>query len=436
VVTRAEVLAGVPDGLRLPAGEVLDWVLGQGCPVGEVAGYDMLQFVWYGLPTKWMVDEGELAELTAAAAAVMEAAGRGGVAGVIRSGDTPVVQRAWRSDRAVAVGLFERAMAGCGYGPPDTELLVWGSVMGVVEVGVHAGVARVLERAIEDGVVVVGRPGWRRVQAGLAEAWLSTPSLAHGGRRPVEVVHAERRQAWLRSRAPAHRLVLEAVLPLLDAPPESVEVPAEVEVEVAGSLRWLLARVGDGLVLTPAGYLPTAVVAEAKQLWFGDWQLPGFVMRSESDLPPLMILREFARRAKLLTRRGRRLTVSKLGRTALADPGQWLPTVAAAWFSGADIEVYAAEVAAALMLQNTPAERLLALATEALAPRFRHRDGSPADRRDVEHAVWEWLRPGNSMGLIAYDRHLGGENTLTASGRAAAILGLRLRAHAPLTHPG
>ena len=126
----------------------------------------------------------------------------------------------------------------------------------------------------------------------------------------------------------------------------------------------------------------------------------------------------------------------KLSRTALADPRQWLPTVAAAWFSGADIEVYAAEVAAALMLQNTPVERLLVLATEALAPRFRHRDGSPADRRDVEHAVWEWLRPGNSMGLIAYGRHLGGEKTLTASGRAAAILGLRLRAHAPRTHPG
>src|SRR5439155_4690743 len=160
--------------------------------------------------------------------------------------------------------------------------------------------------------VTPGRPGWRRTQASLTEAWLTTPSLVYGGRAPVDAVHAERREAWLRGRTPAHRAILQPVLALL-------ETPATVP-DGAAPLRWLMDRVGDGLMLTQAGYLPTAVVTEAKRLWYGDWVLPGFATRSESDLPPLLILREFAQTTKLLTKRARRLTASKTGRAALADP--------------------------------------------------------------------------------------------------------------------
>jgi hypothetical protein len=235
------------------------------------------------------------------------------VAGLIRAPSTAEIQRRWLAEDREAVARFNKAMADSGYDPPDTDLLTWGSVMGIDEVGARWALARVLEQAVEAGTVVPGRSGWRRTHASLAEAWLTTPSLAHEGRTPVEVVHAERREAWLRGQHPQVRDLVEPLLTRPAQPPPD---------DAARPLRWLLDRVGNGLPLTAAGYLPTTVVAEAKQ-WYDDWLLPGFATRSESDLPPLLILREFAQGRKLLTRRGRRMTVSSAGRAALADPHRW-----------------------------------------------------------------------------------------------------------------
>lgn len=426
---RDQVVARVPVELREGARQVLEWVSPEDAETDDLAAYDVLHFVWYSLSTKWMADEGELAEITAAAAAVMDGLGRSRVAQLIRDPRRDMLRAAWRTDRRRAVSLYEQAMAESGYAPPDTEVLTWGAVMGMDEVAAHANVALVLERAVDAGTFTPGRSGWRRTQASLTEAWITTPSLAHGGRTPLDAVHAERREAWLRSRAPAHRDVLAPVLPLLGTPPA-------VPVDGAEPLRWLLACIGDGLTLTQAQYLPTSVVAEAKTRWYADWLLPGFATRSESDLPPLMILREFAQTAKLVTKRLRRLTVSKTGRAVLVDPDRWWRTVVMHWFDGADIDMHVAEVAAALMLQGiTDVQRITAGAMEAVAPSFRHRDGRPADERDISHALYEWLRPGNSLGFISYERGLGGGRSLTETGRAAAIAGLRACAHAPRTKP-
>jgi hypothetical protein len=423
---RDQVLSQLPVGLRETARHALDWLLPEDDPVDDLAAYDVLRFVWYALPMKWTADADELAEASEATAALLDEVGRARVAGLIRAPSTAEIHRRWLADDREAVARFTKAMADSGYDPPDTDLLTWGSVMGIDEVGVHAALARVLEQAVEAGTVVPGRSGWRRTQASLAEAWLTTPSLAHGGRTPVEVVHAERREAWLRGQHPRVRDLVE---PLLARP---AEPPPD---DAARPLRWLLDRVGDGLTLTAARYLPTAVVAEAKQ-WYDDWLLPGFATRSESDLPPLLILREFAQGRKLLTRRGQRMTVSSAGRAALADPHRWWTTVVAGWFGGADIVTQAAEVAAALMLHDASETDVVDVAMEAVAPRYRHRDGSPADRRDIENALWDWIRPGNSLGFIDYGRGLNRHRTLADTGRAAATYGLRLQAHAPRTRPG
>jgi hypothetical protein len=47
--------------------------------------------------------------------------------------------------------------------------------------------------------------------------------------------------------------------------------------------------------------------------------------------------------------------------------------------------------------------------------------------------VYEWLRPGNSLGFIAYGRGLASTVSLTGMGRHAAMAGLAARACAPRT---
>jgi hypothetical protein len=420
-----QTLARVPVALREPARQVLSWLLPEDAPVEDVCANDVLQFVWYTLPVKWGPEQ--LSDATEATAALLDAIGRRRVAGLLRAPRTAEIQARWSADGSAAFQMFSKATADSGYDPPDTDLLVWGSVMGLDEAGLRSALARVLEQAVDTGMYLPGRSGWRHTQANLVEAWLGTPAIVHAGRTPLEVIHAERRDAWLRNLGPAVRDLVE---PLLAAP------PAPVPADPAGPLRWLLERVGDGLDLTQAGYLPTAVVGEARH-WYEDWLLPGFATRSESDLPPLLIMREFAHNRKLLTKRRRRLSVSAAGRAALDDPDQWWSTVVDGWFAGTDITGSVAEIAASMMLLHGATDSdITALAMEAVAPRSRHRDSSPADQRDIDHALWGWVRPGNSLGFISYGHGLDGRRTLTDTGRAAAHEGLRRRAQAPRTTPG
>jgi hypothetical protein len=203
--------------LRETAPHVLEWLLSEDDPVDDLSAHEVLQFVWYTPPVKWAVDPEELAEASEATAAILREVGPPRVAALLRSPAPVEIRKRWLADDRDAVARFTKALADSGYDPPDTDLPAWGSVMGIDEAGVRSTHARVLEQAVEAGTVVPGRSGWRRTQANLTEAWLTTPSLAHGGRTPVEKVHAERREAWLRGQ---HLRVAELVAPLLARPTE------------------------------------------------------------------------------------------------------------------------------------------------------------------------------------------------------------------------
>jgi hypothetical protein len=427
---RDRVLATLPPQQREHAKHVLEWLVDDDDQLSALSSLAVLHFVWYSLPVKWAVDDTELVETAEATAALMDALDRPRVAQLIRSPRTAEIHQAWQRDDRTAPDRFAKAMADTGYAPLDTDLLTWSSVMGMDEYTAHRQVAAVLERAIVTGAVAPSRTGWRRTATNLTEAWLTTSALAWRGRQPIDAIHSERREAWLRSRTPAHRELLEAILRQVDA-------PQLIPDQLAAPLRWLLDRIGTGLNLTQAEYLPTSLVAEAKTLWYGDWVLPGFATRSESDLPPLMILRDFAHDTKMITKRQRRLTLTKTSTAALADPDRWWRHVVAGWFTGNDFTVEVVELAAAMMLTEANTNQIVDAATEFVAPRYRVTNGhTPPDRRDVEHALWNWLRPGNSLGFINYDHTLTGHKTLTEAGRAAAITGLQHRSHAPRNRPG
>jgi hypothetical protein len=92
---------------------------------------------------------------------------------------------------------------------------------------------------------------------------------------------------------------------------------------VVAPYRWLLERVGTGVRLTQAGYLPPALVAEAMAAlgWQDDW--PGKHNREDLTIP-ILELRESAQRFGLLRKDRGQLLVTKVGRSLVDDPvGLW-----------------------------------------------------------------------------------------------------------------
>jgi hypothetical protein len=101
----------------------------------------------------------------------------------------------------------------------------------------------------------------------------------------------------------------------LDRPAEDEPSPDVV----TAPYRWLLDRVGDGIPLTKAGYLPTAFVSAAmRELgWTEEWY--GEANR-EVHAAPVRELRETAQRFGLLRKNRGQLLVTKLGGRLVDDP--------------------------------------------------------------------------------------------------------------------
>lgn len=123
----------------------------------------------------------------------------------------------------------------------------------------------------------------------------------------VERLHQSRSVRWLR--------LIDAAR--LDEPADDEPAPDAV----VGPYRWLLQRVGNGVRLTQAGYLPPALVSEAMTAlgWDNDWI--GKHNREDQTLP-ILELRETAQRLGLLRKNRGQLLVTKLGARLRDDPQQ------------------------------------------------------------------------------------------------------------------
>ncbi|MCU1689493.1 MAG: hypothetical protein JWN20_1421 [Jatrophihabitantaceae bacterium] len=121
----------------------------------------------------------------------------------------------------------------------------------------------------------------------------------------LDRLDAVRSEFWLRLRA------------MLDE-----DRPAEPEPNAAAVVQpyqWLLRRVGEGLRLTQAGYLPPAIVVEAvaELGWSEPWL--GKQNREDTTLPVLE-LRESAQHMGLLRKSRGLLQVTKAGQAVVEDP--------------------------------------------------------------------------------------------------------------------
>jgi len=307
-------------------------------------------------------------------------------------------------------------------------------VIGDAEHSASRLVSHDLEQAIEAGDLVPGARAWKKQAARIAEASLTMQRLDQRGGTMLGAVCRERAERWAAGYPEARRDLLTPMLTLLDG---EVTVPPEVD-HCLTPLRWLLEHIGDGATLTQAGWLPKALVLEANKT-FGWFDLLGFKVRTETDLPELATLNELARRTRLITKRGRKVTISATGRRALGDPSLLWRIVISDIFAAGRYEGEGAALAAASLINagtQLPGNTVEAQVAAGLEGRWRTVSGDALDPRSGLHAtrdyrllagVFGWIEEGNDWMNRTW--------TLTSSGRQAALLGLQLQARTPRDRP-
>jgi hypothetical protein len=406
-------------------------MLPAGAALTHLSQTELQEFLWYQLPVKWLAQTRELHEVAWSLADLFTAAGLERYAALCRAPATHRLLDAWQdNDPEPARKAMSQAIKDSGVDPPDTPLMRWGSVLGAAEQSARWRVSQVLEQAVDAGEMVPGERGWKQLAVRITEVCLMMPRLDLHGATLYQAVCGERGSSWAAEYPAVRQDLLSEMLPLLAC---EIDVPVE-----AGAclmpLRWLLERIGDGVTLTLAGWLPNALVVEANDT-FGWFDLFGVTVRTETDLPELGTLNELARRTRLITRKGRRVSLSAVGRRVLTDPSLLWRIVVAEMFSAGTYEGEGAALAAATLVRaNMPVAypRVEATVGAGLVGRWRTASGEALEE-------WSGLDPTHEFGLLAdvfgwIEQDDDGQNrtwALTAPGRDAALLGLQLQARTP-----
>jgi hypothetical protein len=433
--TREQPLETLLDGLDPVSAGLARAAVGRMLPEGAaltlLSQGELQEFLWHQLPLKWPAETRELHEIAWSLADLFTAAGLERYAALCRSPLTHRLVDAWQDDdHGPARKAMKEAIKASGVNPPETPLMRWGSVLGAAEQSARRRVSQALEQAVDSGDLVPGERGWKQLAARITEVSLVMPRLDLHGATLFQAVCQERGGIWAAGYPAVRQELFTQVLPLLTY---DVAVPVG-----AGAclmpLRWLLERVGDGVILTQAGWLPKALVLEANDT-FGWFDLFGVSVRTETDLPELGILNELARRTRLITKKGRKVFLSATGRRALCDPNLLWRVVVADIFSAGTYEGEGAALAVATLIRanmQVPYPKVEATVGAGLVGRWRTVSGETLEE-------WSGLDATHEFGLLAdvfgwIEQEDDGQNrawTLTSPGREAALLGLQLQARTP-----
>ena len=323
----------------------LGWMVPEGGSLGELNQVELQEFLWYQLPTRWMVETSELHEIAWSLGDLLAAAGFERYAGLCRAPETHRLLDAWQQDdhkparkamkRRSPPRGWSRTTRRCWGGPRSWGPRSTGEPAG--ERGSGAGDRR--------GRAVPGARGWKQQAARITDASLTLPRIDRHGGTMMQAVCRERAERWAAEPPAARQEGLTPILPLLEG---EVAVPAGAA-ESLTPMRWLLEHIGGGTTLTQAGWLPKALVLKANDT-FGWFDLPGFTVRTETGPAQLATLNDLARSTRLITKKGRRVSLSARGRQALGDPSRLWRVVVSGMFAAGTFEGEGAALAGATLL--------------------------------------------------------------------------------------
>jgi hypothetical protein len=389
-------------------------------------------FLWYTLPKKFLTSLEAKLDIARALGEVLEAAGMPRYAAICRSDTTRECIEA-AEEYGGGREEHERAQQASGVEPPDTDVLKWGSIMGMREAAANAGAASALELALTAGDLEPGASRWKIRQKDITSRWLTSPNPDFIGETPLAAIHAERVETWTRSRSDQRRAALERIVDRLDGEAGTPDGVAEA----LAPLTWFLSRAGAGIPLTERHNLGRAFVQEAAARW-NWWDRPGQPMR-EDDVMSLWVLHEFARSLKLVRRRGRKLLATPAGRRCLEDAEELWHRVARGLMAERSFTNAVAELALVVLVLEGESRKddIVATITPIVVEEGwgTGRDWDArvfVDEQDVTIAVYDLWRKAKPLGLMrdAGD-WMNRSFSLTKVGVAAALEALWARATAP-----
>jgi len=409
----------------------LDWLTaGEG--VSVLTQERLQQFLWYGLPMKWLTDTDHHRRIVSALARTFELLGLPRYAALCRSETTAQVLDAYERSDAEGKKAFRRADLRSGIRPPDIDQVEWGSVMGMTESDAQSSTADALELAVASGALVPGTRGWKLRQEELVRMHLTTPRIELGGRTWLDGIVEERLDTWLaKRRSAARRRVLEPLAAALRAP---AALPAGID--PVPRLRWFLGELAEGQPLTQAGNLSRAFVQAAAPRFCWDFATPP---RTEDELYDLHQLRHLGQRLGLARRSGHKLVLTPKGRAALHDNELLWRAAASGLLPVNRFAAALGEVTLALLVnREAHAREIDATLGEVVAEAgWRATDtGLPPDERDIS---WAWHQTTNLLRALDVLVRGGGWQDptygLTPAGRSIALECLHRRATGPRSSP-
>lgn len=395
---------------------------------------NLQSWLWYYLPRK--SDPRSWAQLVEGATALLTELNLERYAAIAASERTREILDAWRTGPGRGFARFKAAHAASGVEPPDTDTLAWGQIMGTHELDARTHVERALEAAIVAGRLKPGAAGSAAASAAVSEAALNEPVPSVPTQTWLTLTITERVESWVRSARPdGLRALRQEVANRLLNPPAP---PADLDDAVA-PLRWLLESCRGGVSLTQAGYLPTRLVADALDRFFGHERLYGSP-RSEVDVHPLGTLREMAQRLRLIARRHRTLRTTAAGLKVLSDPMSMWRAVSDNLDEGDAYSRALSEMVAVVLLRGPAVGDALGDAVaQIVVAQGWSADGAPVTdvqaRHSLHRPLWFWRLFGflrEEHARWEDGRAVGQRVTaLTDTGQAAAWWLLRSRACAP-----
>jgi len=400
--------------------------------VGVITQERLQHFLWYGLPMKWLTDTDRHRRIVDALARAFDLLGLPRYAALCRSATTAEVLDAYERSDAEGKKAFRKADLASGIRPPDIDELEWDSVMGMVESDALSSTAELLELAIASGELVPGARGWKRRQADLVRAHLTTPRIELGGRTWLDGTAEERLDTWLDThrRSATRRRILE---PLAAAARAPADLPSGFD-DPLPRVRWFLGELADGQPLTQTGNLGRAFVQEAAPRFGWDFRNPP---RTEDELFDLHQLRHLAQRVGLARRLGRKLALTPKGRAALGDPKLLLRGTARGLLPDHQFAAELGQLTLALLVEReVHTDELDAVLGEVVAEvGWRATDtGAPPTQHDIS---WAWHQTTNLLRALDVLSTGGGWDdrsyALTPAGRVLALEALHQRATGPRT---
>lgn len=409
----------------------LSWLLGhrgERAPLGALAQLQVQRLLWERLGRSSAGPETEDHEVAWALGDFFAEAGLDRYASLCRDPGTHEIIALWHRDRGAAADAAVRAQEASGVVPLEAGGFAFGDLLGPVEARAFDGASRCLEDGVASGALDPGLRGFRAAARRRVERYLTTGSDDFDGEPPRTAVWQERADAWRASFPEVPAPFWDRALPHVHELPV---VPERVSLSLAPAVA-LMEAVGEGVTLTDAGYLPTRLVLMLDERfgWSQEYSLRR--PRGEGDLPLLQFLHEHLRGQRLLTRRGRQLSVSAAGREALAEPAVLWASVTAPgprWRPGFEHDALAIHAIAQLRDPRLAGEELLEETVYVLGGKWR----AEGDGTLEEGARWvqlEWYRVGLALGWYE-GRGRSPEGRLSAFGRAAAAAVFRSVATAP-----